>query len=177
MLLRSALVSDWPNLKIEGYLDATGATPPLTPVRRDRLAATLLLVLFNGSVQRVNVSEPAQHLHFGVGSASTPLTPLRYVDGAQAGTQLNNQQCRVKMRPDPARTVIDVEALAGAVAAGLSVPAVSIGAAALAVQLLLGPQSQAFRAGGTASPAPATLADVPSFAEPGRATLSRRPLR
>jgi hypothetical protein len=160
MLLRSAAVTDWPGLRVSGFAD-TAATTPLAVARFERLAPTILLVLFAGLVQCVKVSEPAQHLHFGVGSAATPAVPLRWIDQGRAGTQVvvpgnPDPSCPVQLRSDPSRAVVNVHDTVGAIGLALTSayqqqqPSQSLphfGSAALALQMLQGSQSQSFTTG------------------------------
>ena len=159
MLLRSAAVADWPGLRVSGFAD-TAATTPLAVARFERLASTILLVLFAGLVQRVDVSEPAQHLHFGVGSAAAPAVPLRWIDQGRAGTQVqlkdNPESCPVQLRSDPSRAVVKVQDTVAAIGQALTSayqrqqppqPLPHFGSAALALQMLQGSQSQSFTTG------------------------------
>ena len=121
-LLRSALVPAWPGLRVTGYADPQAITP-LATARLERLAPTVLLALFAGLVQRVDLAEPPQHLHAGVTAAAAPSVPLRLIDAASAGLPPpGNPTAPVTLRqdPDPGRTVIDIRATVAAVAAGLS---------------------------------------------------------
>jgi hypothetical protein len=74
MLLRSALVSGWPNLAVRAT-DTTGAAVPA--LRMDRLSPTMLLCLFGGIPAAVEISEPPAGLRFGVDdSGHVPLRNL-----------------------------------------------------------------------------------------------------
>jgi hypothetical protein len=156
MLLRSSAVADWPGLRVSGFADQA-ATTPLAVARFERLAPTILLVLFAGLAQRVDVSEPAQHLHFGVGSAATPAVPLRWIDQGRAGNQVQltgnpDPSCPVQLRSDPSRAVVNVRATVAAVGQALTAayspqPLPHFGSAALALQMLQGSQSQSFTTG------------------------------
>lgn len=64
LLLRSAMVADWPGLEVRGYSDAAG-TQPLTLLRMDRLAPDVMLCLFPSAPARVEISEPKEGLAFG----------------------------------------------------------------------------------------------------------------
>lgn len=65
LLLRSAIVSDWPGVAVAAYADEAGREP-LRLLRLDRPAPTVLLAIFGGIVQQVTIAKPAQGLHFGV---------------------------------------------------------------------------------------------------------------
>jgi hypothetical protein len=120
-LLRSAAVSNWPGLTVAGYADPQTITP-LSLVRIERLAPTVLLGLFAGLVQHVELTEPAQHLHFGVSLTANGLAvPLRLIDPANAGSQAQNDPTApVTLRPDPARSVIDIGVTQVSITEGLA---------------------------------------------------------
>ncbi len=154
-LLRSAIVADWPGLRISGYAAGDGTGEPLAIARLERVAPTVLIALFSGLVRRVDLAEPAQHLHFGVASESAPSIALRWIDPARAGQQLaNDPSVATVMRPGPNRTVLDVVGTVAAISAGLTAPYAPdpvphLGSAALALQMAIGVQAQSFRIGTT----------------------------
>ncbi|MGW4797780.1 hypothetical protein ACWEPC_35705 [Nonomuraea sp. NPDC004297] len=63
LLLRSALVSGWPNLAVRAT-DQGGT--PLPVLRMDHLAPTMLLCLFDGLPAMVELREPQEGFRFGV---------------------------------------------------------------------------------------------------------------
>lgn len=67
--LRSSVVNGWPGMEIAGYSDVAG-TNALQILRMERISPSLLLCLFNGIVARVEMSEPAETLHFGFNTTS-----------------------------------------------------------------------------------------------------------
>jgi hypothetical protein len=141
-LLRSAAVADWPGMQVNGYADPQAATPALSIVRLERLAPTILLALFAGLIQRVDLTEPGQHLHLGVIQGGLTVA-LRSVEPATAGAQLNGDPAvTVSCRPDPNRVVLDVTATVAAVEQGLAVS--SLSPSGLGLQLLQAPPSQTF---------------------------------
>ena len=160
-LLRSAAVADWPGMQVNGYADPQAATPALPIVRLERLAPTILLALFAGMIQRVDLTEPGQHLYFGVVPLSGGLSvPLRSVEPATAGAQLaGDPTVTVRCRPDPNRTVLDVTATVAAVEQGLGVS--SLSPSGLGLQLLQPPPSQTFTT---------TVATAPAQADSSQAT-------
>ncbi len=160
-LLRSAAVADWPGMQVNGYADPQAATPALPIVRLERLAPTILLALFAGMIQRVDLTEPGQHLYFGVVPLSGGLSvPLRSVEPATAGAQLaGDPTVTVSCRPDPNRTVLDVTATVAAVEQGLGVS--SLSPSGLGLQLLQPPPSQTFTT---------AVATAPAQADPSQAT-------
>jgi hypothetical protein len=160
-LLRSAAVADWPGMQVNGYADPQAATPALPIVRLEHLSPTILLALFAGMIQRVDLTEPGQHLYFGVVPLSGGLSvPLRSVEPATAGAQLaGDPTVTVSCRPDPRRTVLDVTATVAAVEQGLGVS--SLSPSGLGLQLLQPPPSQTFTT---------AVATAPAQADPSQAT-------
>jgi len=76
-LIRSRLVSGWPNLHVRGYLRdllpdgeltsiAESSQYRLKVLRMERLAPAVLLVLFDGVPAVVHIEEPRQGIQFGV---------------------------------------------------------------------------------------------------------------
>ncbi|MGK8506061.1 hypothetical protein [Nocardia asiatica] len=71
-LLRSEIVSGWPNLAVRGY-DPAGRL--LRILRLDQLSPTVLLCLFDGIPHTVELAEPQEGFRFGVDDEG--LIPLR----------------------------------------------------------------------------------------------------
>jgi hypothetical protein len=61
LLLRSTVVSGWPDLLVDAY-DQSG---PLTKLREDKLSPAILLSVFEGVVQKVDIHQKPEALHFG----------------------------------------------------------------------------------------------------------------
>jgi hypothetical protein len=159
-LLRSAAVADWPGMQVNGYADPQAATPALPIVRLERLAPTILLALFAGTIQRVDLTEPGQHLYFGVVPLPGGLSvALRSVEPATAGAQLDGDPTvTVSCRPDPNRTVLDVTATVAAVTQALAAnnqTVSSLSPSGLGLQLLQPPPSQTFTTAVATAPAQA----------------------
>lgn len=94
-ILRSRLVSGWPNLHVRAYsrdllpddaLTIAAESDPsrLKVLRLERLAPAVLLVLFDGVPAVVHIEEPRQGIQFGV----------RLADGAQRGQHVAKVQVR-----------------------------------------------------------------------------------
>lgn len=130
-LLRSAAVSGWwPGIRVEGYAD-TGATQRLTALRTDLLAPTLLLVLFDGTLRRLDLHEPPEGLHFGLDGpddvdGSLLHRTLRYLGAAEghaAGAPMADVEAnRFIVQKDAKDTtyvraggVVQIDRLAGAI--------------------------------------------------------------
>jgi hypothetical protein len=100
-LLRSAVVSGWLNLGVEGYTQAvspdeaanyTIAAAPAPLLRRERLAPDILFCLFEGDVQTVDIHEHPDAIHFGVdaddpGNIASYFKELRNLDGSESGVK------------------------------------------------------------------------------------------
>ena len=78
-LLRSPVVSGWPNLGVEAYTQAVPGDDYLlkgiSPVKRlrfDRLGEDVLLCLFDGEIKTVDIHEHPETIHFGVDSGTDP---------------------------------------------------------------------------------------------------------
>lgn len=132
-LLRSALVEGWwPGIKIDGFPTTARKPDPdtrLKILRLDRLSPSVLLCLFDGQVQRVNIHEPPEGLHFGLDKPddeydTTPFyRQLRSPDGTLSSEPIklaeswtDSEGClRLDEEGQPTRT-LKVEKLAGKLA-------------------------------------------------------------
>jgi len=120
-LLRSAVVSGWPGLEVRCYADTEGQQP-LPLLRLERVAPALLFCLLGGVLQRVDLQEPPEGVHFGVDpappSSQDPWQKqLRYASGnatTEVGSFITGAQQPVQLRPGT--TVVCVDALAQAMA-------------------------------------------------------------
>lgn len=65
-LLRSRAVSGWPGLEVRAFRAGDNGPEPLRLLRVERLAPAVLLVLFDGVPDKVEIEEPRQGLQFGV---------------------------------------------------------------------------------------------------------------
>lgn len=64
LLMRSDIVRRWPGLLVSAWDDAAKSRP-LVIARKDRLASGLLIVVFAGVPQRVEIAEPPEGTRFG----------------------------------------------------------------------------------------------------------------
>lgn len=173
LLLRSALVSDWPGLEVKAYdtvyspPDSPPDATPLQILRMDRLSSTVLLCIFAGQVQQVELNEPSEGLQFGVEpSGDSPPKPLiapRGIGGAfTAGHQLTTDQSQwveAVWRPGNKR-VLDVAALQQKLSSQLQAlkaiaPGSEIGPAEFAIQMVKAPYQQVFNNDARSAPAAA----------------------
>lgn len=107
-LLHSEVVSGWPGLEIEGYVNPVtgnnfvGPENQLTIIRRDRLSDNILLCFFAGEVKTLDLSLKASSVNCGVDpiETGTKITKgLRQLDGKQTTGNIEvpfrNQDLRV----------------------------------------------------------------------------------
>lgn len=150
-LMRSAIVSGWPGLSVQG-LDAAGN--PLKVLRQDHVADNVLLVLFWGSPAKLLFTEPQEGFRFGVnqngqiqmrslGPGETLGDPLMEIhiryNGTDGGCMRTDTQGRV-LNIDPTSAT----GLVQAIAANLRISESTIGPAAFALQMVNAPMQQTF---------------------------------
>ena len=158
MLLRSALVSGWPNLAVRPAATSGAAVPIL---RMDRLAPTVLLCLFYGVPAAVDLCEPQEGFRFGMDDSGE--TVLRNVlPGAAGGLAVGAPipgaagfPVRDHLRPGgrtldlaPGSPAGLLASLATALGTALGEPVATLGPADLALQLVDAPESVRFAQGG-----------------------------
>jgi hypothetical protein len=73
MLLRSALVSGWPHMDVAAYTQGV----KLTLLRLERLGPAVLIALWAGIPDRVQLEEPHHGVQFGASTTGRPLGVLR----------------------------------------------------------------------------------------------------
>jgi hypothetical protein len=95
-LLRSIAVSGWPNLQIEGFQDSQD-NPPLLILRKSKISPDILLCIFKGEVDILQISTPAEGIHFGFDDQSGGDVPytLTFKTMGSSDPQDNGK------RPDP----------------------------------------------------------------------------
>lgn len=157
-LLRSAVVSGWPGLEVRCYADLAGQQP-LPLLRLERVAPALLCCLAGGVLQRADLQEPPEGVHFGVdpapqGSQAPWQKDLRYASGnatVQVGSWIPGKVQPVPLRPG-SQTVIQVHALAQGMAPQVWAPAPpspgQFTAAEFGLEMTEGVQVVSFRLGG-----------------------------
>ncbi|MEM7428379.1 MAG: hypothetical protein AAF441_19990 [Pseudomonadota bacterium] len=124
-LLRSQAVTDWPGLEVDGYAKpGAGARQfggsALDILRMERLSKSVLLVLFKGRAEVVDIHLHPQAVHFGFAVESTSgheiLSKERRGGGANSKITLGVSApsgTSLDLQIDPSRR-IDMAALAGA---------------------------------------------------------------
>ncbi len=150
-LLRSATVSGWPGLEVQGYAESNGESPsePLELLRMDRLASDVMLCLFSGVPAWVEVREPQESLAFGVERGrSGQLVELRNVTGPDLGEVLGETVNLAGFLRSAASQVLAVEQLGPALNKALSKKLgtqVTLGPADFALQMIHAPEQMIFQ--------------------------------
>lgn len=125
-LLRSAVLSGWPSLEINGYADTQGSTE-VPKLRMDRLSKEVLLCLFDDEVAMVAIHEPAEALHAGVEGTTSPFTTtLRALKGDKPGQQLLGHTAEVLVRTDDQQT-LQIARAAQSICTAINAPPLSQG--------------------------------------------------
>jgi hypothetical protein len=169
VLLRSALVEGWPGLELVGFADAAAQTG-VDSVHHALLSPSVMICLFAGVVERVDLVEPQEGVLFGAtpdGKGGYTQT-LRAVGqgGFAVGADITAPPVEVPTRAGAKPGVVDVAALAGALQhglAGTTPPAWTTGtfdSADLAIEMIEPPQHAALVA--TTSAAEARSLGVPT---------------
>ncbi|WP_094603729.1 hypothetical protein SPSIL_041290 [Sporomusa silvacetica DSM 10669] len=123
-LLRSAIVEGWSGLEVQGFASTEESQTPLPILRLERVADNVLLCLFAGIVECVELKEPAEELHFGAdeqadGSYTKMLRGLD-VGNYPLGTPLDYAQSVTVPFREGAGRVLDIDKLVGVLQDGLS---------------------------------------------------------
>ena len=117
-LLRSSLVEGWPGLVVTAFNDQT----PLTVLRMERLAKDVLLCIFDGNFNKLEIQEPKESLHLGAdeGSAGKYTKELRGlgIGKTAAGEVIAGIKIDVPVRDNGLR-VVDVSKLVDNLKQGL----------------------------------------------------------
>lgn len=142
-LLRSALVSGWPNLAVRGSMDKGD---DLRVLRMDRLADDLLICLFSGVPDHIELAEPQEGFRFGVDEDGN--LPMRQPvsDGeVPLGSQLDTP---LRLVPDSLRdgsnNVLDVDMAVRLIQKALSGAVADFGPADFALQMVKSPEAIRF---------------------------------
>jgi hypothetical protein len=89
-LLRSQVVSGWPNLQVNGYTVPDDIDSEIKKLRMDRISPDCIICIFDGEAKQVAIHEPPEQLHCGIelGVDKIPFsTTLRAVTGSTPGSQ------------------------------------------------------------------------------------------
>jgi hypothetical protein len=139
-LLRSSLVSGWPQMEVRAYRSSV----KLTLLRLERLSPGVLIALFAGVPDRVELEEPHHGMQLGVlddGSGALVIEP-READGMPASGGLFPVAVRAT---DPSLRVLEIAALRHDIIAraDAALPA-QTGSAELAIELMRPPWKEVF---------------------------------
>lgn len=88
-ILRSSVLSGWPNLQVNGYAQIDDLDSELKTLRMSMCGPTAMICIFDGDVQQVALHQPPEQLHSGVelNRDGIPVsTTLRAVTGATPGS-------------------------------------------------------------------------------------------
>jgi hypothetical protein len=124
VLLRSALVEDWPGLELVGFADAAGQDFVST-AHHALLSPSVMICLFSGVIARLDIVEPQEGVLFGAtpDGAGGYTQTLRGVGqgGFDVGAPIGSAKpVSVPMRAGAKPGVVDVTKLAGALQQGLA---------------------------------------------------------
>jgi hypothetical protein len=144
-MLRSTLVSGWPQLEVRAYRRGI----KLTLLRLERLSTAVMIALFAGVPDRVELEEPHHGMQFGVltGSGGALVIEPREPDGTPtSGPPTSGALFPVPVRAtDPTLRVLDIAALRNEIIASADpiLPA-QTGSAELAIELMQPPWKEVF---------------------------------
>lgn len=147
LLLRSPVVSGWPNLAVRA-LGADGQSV-LKTLRMDRLAPGVLLCLFEGVPAHVTFSEPQEGVRFGVDAQGAIeirnlLVPVKDGDPWVGQPTGHTLAVRPQLTREGAGSVLDVARTVSAAGAASNS---QLGPASFALQMLLAPERLRFATG------------------------------
>lgn len=165
-LLRSTLVRRWPRMEIrayrlEGNVDTT-RTPMLVPsgasarkltnLRIARLSESILLVLWHGVPNYVEIQEPKHGVQFGVNPNEEDTTlnvePRNLETGQIMQDGGSNLEITAQARSNSVDGVVDIDAIADELASAYGVSTTEVSSRHMAMTLQQMPFVQPFRAGG-----------------------------
>lgn len=127
-LIRSDLVPGYPGLLVDAYAAEAGGTP-LPLLRSERLSPTVLLCLFQGVLNRLDLHQPPQDQHFGVELPAGGVGKTLRASDASPGPAIPAQ-------PLPGTRVVPITAMANAMAIALALQPATFDSAAFARQMI-----------------------------------------
>ncbi|MFN0086708.1 MAG: hypothetical protein ACKVX9_15065 [Blastocatellia bacterium] len=154
VLIRSAAVSGWPDLLVDGYNtvisdDAPHPEGKLPRLRLERLSAETLICLFDGEAQTIDIHQKPETLHFGLNIPDEThpnyYKKLRDMAGRETGLTVGEIPWR---GGSAVSRIIDIEALAGKIEKAL--PPQPMTSAQFALEMIEGVQKVRFSFGRTA---------------------------
>ncbi|WP_437665135.1 hypothetical protein [Sorangium sp. So ce1182] len=149
-LLRSAVVSGWPELIVDGYnvvVPGNDFHPSdagvLDLLRMERLSDNVLLCLFEGDVKTVDIHLKPEKMHFGVDAPTgTPPTFHKTLRDPATGEEIEGSTIAIPWTRDQEHGVIDVAELAPKVQ--VSMRRSTMTSAPFALQMIEGVQKVRF---------------------------------
>lgn len=119
-LIRSPVVEGWQGLEMRAWKESRESDANcLAPLRIDRLAPDIMLCIFNGKVNRIEIKQPPEGMHFGAapdncGFKRFHLRRLNAVGDAGPGDQLGKESATdIPLRNhEEAKRVVEVSELA-----------------------------------------------------------------
>jgi hypothetical protein len=118
-LMRSPIVEGWQGLEMRAWEDSgEGATHLLAAYRIDRLAPDIMLCIFKGKVQRIEIKQPPEGMHFGASFDGKEYTRFGLRQLNQSGTLSPGDEIdkttviSIPLRPGPTKRVVNVSTLA-----------------------------------------------------------------
>ena len=100
--LRSEVVADWPDIQFEGYSSANPGDATegnLTLLRREKLSHNVLICLFSGALQALDIHQRPESLHFGLEKSDSGFTKSpRKSDGTTAAPMNISVQAQTEGR-------------------------------------------------------------------------------
>ena len=115
-LMRSEVVSGWPDLQIDGSESSINGDLPMVEnqklkiLRSDRLSENVLICLFDGEIRTVDISLKPEGLHFGFNNddANNIWRELRKLDG----TEMSDWKVQPIPGKDENKKVVEIHTLA-----------------------------------------------------------------
>ena len=145
IILRSSVVAGWPSLLVDAYdeADPEKGGVQLEQLRMERLSDAVLLCLFAGEIERVEIHQQPEALHFGLDAPDEEhadyYKTMRDPEGQEGATTVSP----VPWRQPPEKRVLDVNALAQSFKAAAGDAAVT--SAQFALQMIEGVDKVIFR--------------------------------
>jgi hypothetical protein len=150
-LLRSAVVSGYPHLQVDGYNqvittnDFVPVNEKLNILRFERLSKNVLLCLFEGDVQTVDIHQKAEALHFGLDkTADTPPQyekELKNTAGKDAGIKIDKTNMPWR---DSVKKVLHIKTLSDRIKSALPTTPTVFTSAQFALEMIEGVEKVRF---------------------------------
>jgi hypothetical protein len=114
-LIRSSVVEGWQGLEMRAWADSE-EEDSLQPLRIDRLAPDIMLCIFNGKVDRIEVKQPPEGMHFGASPTDDGYARFHLRSLSDAGQLSDDTRTKITPTDNTLRSngkrVINVDKLA-----------------------------------------------------------------